>query len=143
MAMAINPDMVDYIRTMVKGDHAANDRVEARLDAQGWGDFSTLLGAVFYFAVNRRFPQGANAGDIMLFVAEMRAAPVGGPEVDANSAEGLVRAALDPTIDLNIDPQMAGRIQGLTILHILGSGKVADTDLDALLAEAVELSGRV
>jgi hypothetical protein len=142
--MAISPDMVDYIRTMVKGDHAENDRVEARLDAQGWGDFPTLLGAVFYFAVNRRFPQGANAGEIMLFVAEMRAAaPVGGPEVDANSAESLIRAALDPTIELDIDPQMAGRIQGLTILHILGGGKVADTDLDALLAEAVDLSGRV
>ncbi|MEQ4300106.1 hypothetical protein ABNF97_01725 [Plantactinospora sp. B6F1] len=141
--MTISPEMVEYIRTMVKGDHAANDRIEAKLDAQGWDDFPTLLGAVFYFAVNRRFGASTTAADVMVFVAEMRAAaPAGSPEIDANAAESLVRAALDPSLDLDIDPQMAGRIQGLAILHILSSPHTTDEDLDDLLANAVEAARR-
>ncbi|MEU1396969.1 hypothetical protein ABZ403_13040 [Micromonospora zamorensis] len=135
--------MVDYIRTMVRGDHEANDQVEARLDQLGWDGFPTLLGAVFYFAVNRRFDEQTPPGEIMRFVADMRAAaPAGGPEIDANAAETLIRAAVDPDVETAIDPQMAGRIQGLVILAILGDGTVADDELDALLAEAVSLSAR-
>jgi hypothetical protein len=136
-------DMVDYIRTMVKGDCAENDRVEARLDAQGWEDFRTLLGAVFYFAVNRRFPNGASDSEVMRFVTDMRAESTGGRETDANSAEALLRAALDPSIETDVEPMMAGRVQGLAILHILGGGRVTDDELDALLAEALEASSRV
>ncbi|MBM0203694.1 hypothetical protein JNW90_11665 [Micromonospora sp. STR1s_5] len=136
--------MVDYIRTMVRGDHEANDRVEARLDQLGWDGFPTLLGAVFYFAVNRRFDERTPPGEIMRFVADMRAAtPAGAPEIDANSAETLIRAAVDPDVETAIDPQMAGRIQGLVILAILGDDAIADDDLDALLADAVALANRV
>ncbi|MEU4528029.1 hypothetical protein AB0F49_07355 [Micromonospora ureilytica] len=139
-----SPEMVDYIRTMVRGDHEANDRVEARLDQLGWDGFPTLLGAVFYFAVNRRFDERTPPGEIMRFVADMRATtPPGAPEIDANSAETLIRAAVDPDIETAIDPQMAGRIQGLVILTILGDNAVDDDDLDALLAEAVALAERV
>ncbi|MFI6064453.1 hypothetical protein ACIA47_04165 [Micromonospora sp. NPDC051227] len=139
-----SPEMVDYIRTMVRGDHEANDRVEARLDQLGWDGFPTLLGAVFYFAVNRRFDERTPPGEIMRFVADMRAAtPAGAPEIDANSAETLIRAAVDPDVETAIDPQMAGRIQGLVILAILGDDAIADDDLDALLADAVALANRV
>ncbi|MFG1913732.1 hypothetical protein [Micromonospora sp. NPDC048898] len=139
-----SPEMVDYIRTMVRGDHEANDRVETRLDQLGWDGFPTLLGAVFYFAVNRRFDERTSPGEVMRFVADIRAAaPAGAPEIDANAAETLIRAAVDPDVETAIDPQMAGRIQGLVILAILGDGAVADDDLDALLSEAVALANRV
>ncbi|MFI7660904.1 hypothetical protein ACIBTW_18685 [Micromonospora parva] len=139
-----SPEMVDYIRTMIRGDHEANDRVEARLDELGWDGFPTLLGAVFYFAVNRRFDEQTAPGEIVRFVADMRAsAPVGTPEIDANAAERLIRAALNPDIETNIDPAMAGRVQGLVILRILGHGATPDEELDALLAEAADLASRV
>ncbi|SCF30994.1 hypothetical protein [Micromonospora chokoriensis] len=139
-----SPEMVDYIRTMIRGDHAANDRVEARLDELGWEGFPTLLGAVFYFAVNRRFDERTTPGEIMRFVADMRAStPAGTPEIDANAAEQLISAAVNPNIATDIDPQMAGRVQGLVILRILGQGAISDEDLDALLAEATELASRV
>jgi hypothetical protein len=92
-----SPEMVEYIRTMVRGDHEANDRIEARLDEIGWDGFPALLGAVFYFAVNQRFNERTSPGEIMRFVADMRAAaPAGTPEIDANAAETLIRAAVDP-----------------------------------------------
>ncbi|WP_204000464.1 hypothetical protein [Micromonospora lutea] len=135
--------MVAYIRTMVKGEHAENDRIEARLDDQGWEGFSTLLGAVFYFAVNRRFPDGASPDEVIRFVSEMRLTTTGGPGTDATSAEELISAALDPSVDTDIDPHLAGRVQGLTILHILGAGTVSDEELDALLTEAAALASRI
>ncbi|MEH1016356.1 hypothetical protein V6U90_25030 [Micromonospora sp. CPCC 206060] len=142
--MAVNREMVDYIRTMLKGEHAENDRLESLLDERGWDGFPTLLGAVFYFAVNRRFSESATAAEIMWFVTEMRAsAPAGGSETDANSAEKLIRAALDPSIEADVEPQMAGRIQGMVILHILGGGNVSDEELDALLDEAFGLAQRL
>ncbi|MEV4497091.1 hypothetical protein AB0J84_15490 [Micromonospora arborensis] len=132
--------MVAYIRTMVRGEHAANDEIEARLDNAGWDGFSTLLGAVFYFAVNRRFPGGASQDEIIRFVSEMRSTTIGGPETDANSVEKLVSAALDPSLDTDIEPGLAGRIQGLTILHTLGGGGASDDELDAILREAATLA---
>ncbi|MFF0719428.1 hypothetical protein [Micromonospora sp. NPDC003816] len=139
-----SPEMVDYIRTMIRGDHEANDRVEARLDEIGWDGFPTLLGAVFYFAVNRRFDEQTSTGEIVRFVADMRAGtPPGTPEIDANAAETLIRAAVNPDVETAIDPQMAGRIQGLVILRILGDGAIGDDDLDELLAEAAALASRV
>ncbi|WP_434744019.1 hypothetical protein [Micromonospora sp. SH-82] len=132
--------MVAYIRTMAKGEHVANDEVQARLDNDGWDGFSTLLGAVFYFAVNRHFPTGATQNEIIQFVGEMRSTTIGGPETDASSAEKLVSAALDPSLDTDVEPRLAGRIQGLTILHTLGGGRVSDTELDGILRESVTLA---
>ncbi|WP_028185112.1 hypothetical protein [Salinispora pacifica] len=135
--------MVAYIRTLVKGERAENDRIEAHLDSQGWEGFGTLLGAVFYFAVNRRFPHGASQDEVIRFVSEMRSTTTGGPETDTASAETLINAALDPSMDSDIDPKVAGRVQGLTILHALGAGAISDEELDDLLAEGSALASRV
>ncbi|MCF0094424.1 hypothetical protein B0E54_03269 [Micromonospora sp. MH99] len=141
--MTISPDMVAYIRTMVTGDHAENDRIEARLDSQGWEGFATLLGAVFYLAVDRHFPNGASPEEVIRFVSHMRSTTTGGAETDATSAEKLISAALDPTIEMDVDPKIAGRIQGLAILHTLGGGRISDDELDSLLNEAAVLASRI
>jgi hypothetical protein len=141
--VAINPDLVDYIRTMVRGDHEANERIEQRLDARGWDGFPALFSAVFHVAVRRRFPSGAAPDEIIRFVAEMRCtAPVGAPEIDANAAEKMIHAAVDPTLVAEVDPQTAGRVEGLTILYVLGGEEISDADLDALLLRAVERTSR-
>jgi hypothetical protein len=136
--------MVEYIRTMVRGEYEENDRLEAKLDAEGWDDFPTLLGAVFYYAVTRRFGEGASQEEIIQFVAEMRAAaPAEAAEaIDANAAEGLVRAALDPSVESDVDSEMSGAIQGLAVIHVLGAPEVTEQDLDALLAEALKVASR-
>jgi len=140
----IKPDVVEYLRTMLRGDYAENDRLETKLDAEGWGDFMTLLGAVFYFAVNRRLNEQASENQIVQFVAEMRSvAPVDAQEIDANAAERLVKAALDPNVDVDIDPEMGATIQGLAIMYVLGEGRASEQEIDALLAEAVEVASRV
>lgn len=141
--MGIKPEMIDYIRTMVRGDYERNDQIEAALDTEGWDNFSTLLGVVFYFAVNRRLAETSNSTDIIRLVAEMRAStPSNAPEVDVNAAEKLIRAALDPSIEAKVDPEMAGSIQGLTILYILGDPSVSDAELERILSDAAEVASR-
>ncbi|WP_434740411.1 hypothetical protein [Micromonospora sp. SH-82] len=141
--MPITPDQISYILTMVEGDHAANDEIEARLDRDGWDGFDVLLGAVFYLAVNRRFQRGADTGEIIRFVADMRSTTTGGPETDASSAEMLVSGALDPSLPTDVEPTSTGRIQGLTILYALGDGAVSSKELNAILTEAATLADRI
>jgi hypothetical protein len=142
--MKISSDMVEYVRTMVQGDHEANSRFEAKIDEAGWDNFPKLLGAVFFFAVDHQFGGEATSADVMRFVAEMRAAAQVEPAViDANAAEDLIHSALDPAITNDVEPEMAGRIQALTIMHILGSADFSEQDLDDLLEEAVQLVDRL
>ncbi|WP_233604357.1 hypothetical protein [Micromonospora sp. HM5-17] len=142
--MEIKPEMVDYLRTMIKGDLDANSRIEAQLDEKGWDDFPKLLGAVFFLAVDRQFGDDASAAEIVQFVAEMRAkAPVDPAVIDANAAETLIKSALDPALDHDVESEMIGRIQTLTIMHVLGAEDVSDDDLDDVLEEAVQLVGRL
>ncbi|MGI5145925.1 hypothetical protein ACQEVC_05915 [Plantactinospora sp. CA-294935] len=143
--MVIKPEMVEYIRTMVRGQYAENDRLEAKLDDEGWDDFPTLLGIVFYYAVERRFGSGATQEEVIRFVAEMRAAAPAeaAAVIDANAAETLVRAALDPDLDSDVEPEMAGAIQGMVVVHVLGAPEVTDDDLDTLLRKSEEVASRL
>ncbi|GAB3808848.1 hypothetical protein [Micromonospora zhanjiangensis] len=141
--MTITPEMVAYLRTMVKGHHVENDRVEERLDANDWNDFPRFLAALFFLAVDRRFGEDASRADVIQFVAEMRA-ELGhdAPNIDADQAETLIMSTIDPTVGYDIDPQMIGRIQAATVHKVLGEDSFTDQGLDAILAEAVELAER-
>ncbi|GIJ78304.1 hypothetical protein SAMN05443287_101103 [Micromonospora phaseoli] len=76
---------------MVRGDHAANDAVEARLDAEGWDGLPRFLAAVFFLAVDRRFGETAGRPEVIAFVGELPAGLAdGGPEINAEAAEQLI-----------------------------------------------------
>jgi len=142
--MNINAEMVDYIRTMVNRDDDANDRIGQRLDDSGWGDFSILLGAVFVLAVERKCGDSLDAARAIRLVAEMRAsAPIPEDYIDANAAETLIRSALDPEIEYDINPEMVGRIQGLVIMHVLGASDVSNDDREAVYSEAAQMVARL
>ncbi|MET7947567.1 hypothetical protein [Micromonospora sp. NPDC005324] len=139
----IRPELPEYIRTMVRGDHAANDAVEARLDAEGWDGLPRFLAAVFFLAVDRRFGETAGRSEVITFVGGLRAGLAdGGPEIDAEAAETLIMSIIDPAIEHSITQKMIGRIQAATVQKILTEENLPDDELDALLAEAVSLSAR-
>jgi phage FluMu protein gp41 len=134
--------LVEYIRTLVRDDVAANDEIEAQLDREGWGDdfprFSTVL---FFLAVNLRFGNELDRARIIQFVAELRISTSnGGPEIDASAAESLIAAAIDQTLDYNISQEMIGRIQGATIYKALKEANLTDQDLTSLIQEATEIT---
>jgi len=142
--MDISADMIDYIRTIVSGDHEANDVIEARLDESGWGDFAFLLGAVFFLAVDRRLGERADRGAVVRLVAEMRSEiPVDPSYIDANSAESLILAVLDPAHDHDVEPEMKGRIQGAVVTYLLGAPDVSNDEREAVYSEAMQMVARL
>ncbi|MEV7989046.1 hypothetical protein [Micromonospora sp. NPDC085948] len=141
--MMIKAELPEYIRTMVRGDHAANDAVEARLDADGWDGLPRFLAAVFFLAVDRRFGQTAGRSEVIAFVGDLRAGLAGGgPEINAEAAETLIMSIIDPSVDYSINQEMIGRIQAATVQKILTEEDLTDDELDALLAEAVSLASQ-
>ncbi|MEV0215378.1 hypothetical protein [Micromonospora sp. NPDC050695] len=139
----INPDLPEYVRTMVQGDYAASVAVEARLDAAGWDGFPRFLAALFFLAVDRRFGAAARPGEVIMFVAELRASlSEGGPVIDVEAAEALILTTIDPSADYSASQEMIGRIQAATIQKVLTDDDLTDAELDALLAEAVEFAQR-
>ncbi|MET8041781.1 hypothetical protein ABZU25_13065 [Micromonospora sp. NPDC005215] len=141
--MMIKPELPEYIRTMVRGDHAANDAVEARLDAEGWDGLPRFLAAVFFLAVDRRFGEAAGRADVITFVGDLRAGLAdGGPEINAEAAEALIMSIIDPSIDYSISQEMIGRIQAATVQKILTDDHLTDDELNALLNEAAGLASR-
>ncbi|TCB95582.1 hypothetical protein E0H26_19155 [Micromonospora zingiberis] len=139
----IKPELPEYIRTMVRGDYAANDAVEAKLDAEGWDGLPRYLAAVFFLAVDRRFGETGSHAEIIAFVGELRAGLAdGGPEINAEAAEQLISSIIDPSLDYSMSQEMIGRIQAATVQKILTEENLSDSELDSLLAEAANLSSR-
>ncbi|MFG1881317.1 hypothetical protein [Micromonospora sp. NPDC049102] len=138
----IKPELIHYVRTMIRGDYAANESVGARLDAEGWDGFPRFLAALFFVAVDRRFGETADRLGVIKFVADLRVQYDGGPEIRAEDAESLILATIDPSLDYAISQEMIGRIQAATVQRILTDEALADAELEALLADAGRLTSR-
>jgi len=141
--MTIRPELPEYIRTLVRGEHEANDQLEAQLDGTGWEGFPRFLAALFFISVDRRFGEVGTPADVIKFVAGLRTdLSNGGPEIDAEAAETLIISIIDPSINYAIEQNMIGKIQAATIYKVLTEEDLSDSDLDAILAEAVQLASR-
>lgn len=141
--MTVNPHLPDYIRTLVRGQREANDKVQAQLDAEGWEGFPKFLAAIFFLAVDRHFGEEPAPAEIIRFVADLRAhLSHDGPEINAEAAESLIAATIDPSLHYKIEPNMIGRIQASTVYKALSEENITDEDLDALLTESIRLASR-
>ncbi|MFV2021515.1 hypothetical protein [Micromonospora sp. LOL_023] len=141
--MMIKREIVEYIRTFVRDDCEANDRVERVLDREGWGGrFASFLAAVFLYAINRRFGSRWNQSEVIHFVADMRAANPVLAQVDPRVAEAGIRAALDPAAELNVPVAELVRMQIVAIQHAVAALDMTDSDLDELLHKAELLASR-
>jgi 3-methyladenine DNA glycosylase/8-oxoguanine DNA glycosylase len=141
--VTVKPEFVEYIRTMVRGEHEANDEIEAELDETGWDGFPRFLASVFFLAVDRRFSKDTPPGEIIKFVADLRAdASDGGPAIDPIGAENLIRSIVDSDVDYDLSQEMIGRIQAATALKILTEEELTDKQLDDFFSEAVGLASR-
>ncbi|MGI5214180.1 hypothetical protein [Plantactinospora sp. CA-290183] len=76
-------------------------------------------------------------------MAELRADLAnGGPEINAESAEALINANIDPDVEYDIEPGMIGKIQAATVYKVLTDEGITDVDLEAFLSEATNLANR-
>lgn len=71
--VAISPDVVEYVRTLVRDDHEANDQIEVRFGDGKWGEaVASFMSAVFFYAMDLRFQGKCDDRSILAFVAELR-----------------------------------------------------------------------
>ncbi|MBF9127472.1 hypothetical protein I0C86_00450 [Plantactinospora sp. S1510] len=138
--MTVKSDVVEFARTLIKGDFEANDRYEQKLDAEGWDDWPSFLSALFFLAVERRFQGRYDKAEVIRFVAELRAgATEGAAPLDPANAELLIKAVFDQSVQLDIAPAAMGHIQTLVAYRILSQEKLSDEHLNDLLDEARQI----
>lgn len=141
--MTVRTEFVDFMRTMVRGDYEENDRIEAALNEEGWDGFPRFLAALFFLAVDQRFGRETEPGEIIKFVADLRADPANSEtRIDPEAAETIIRSILDPEVDYDIPMGMIGTIQAVTVLAVLAEEDPTGEELDAFLAEAVQMASR-
>ncbi len=141
--MAIKPELIEYIRSLVRGDREANDRAEEVLNAEGWDEFPRFINTLFFIAVERRFTAESDPAEIIALVASIRADfSRGGPALDPLAAENLVKAVFDPAIEWTDDLEMVGQIQAAVVYKILSTENLTDDELSDVLAEAAESAAR-
>lgn len=139
--MPTKSDLIEFVRTLVKGDFVTNDRYEHKLDAEGWDGWPQFLSALFFLAVDRRFHGRYDEAEVIRFVAELRAKTgEGGPSIDPSEAELLIKAVLEPSVEFDIAPQAMGEIETLVVYTILTEENLSDDDLDAVLREAQSIA---
>ena len=137
-------ELIEYVRTMVSRDTAANKRVEQKLDAEGWTGAPVFYASCFYLAVNRRFPRPVDPGDIVRFVAEIRAwAGEDAPGIDPAIAETLIGSVVDPSMEIDVrrlDQEMVGRIELIVVFAVLSRLSVSEAELDAFFTKATSMA---
>lgn len=139
--MAIKPLIVDYIRTFVRDDHEANDRIEAQLNKEGWDGLYAFVSAAFFYAIDLHFDGKRDDRAVRRFVADMRTEnPESAAEIDPTLAENAIFAVLDSSVDLEASPEALSKIQILAIYKALNEANLSDSELDALLTRAAQLA---
>jgi hypothetical protein len=139
--MAIKPQIIEYIRTFVRNDYTANDRIEAQLDEEGWDGLYSFLSAVFFYAIDLHFDGKRDDKAIRRFVADIRSEnPEVADQIDPVLAENAIFAVLDESVDLEAPPETLARIQTLGIYKALNEANLSDSELDELLARAARLA---
>jgi hypothetical protein len=134
------PEVVEYIRTFVRDEIEANDRLEKHLEETGWDGYFIFLNSVFIVAIDRYFGGRRDDSKIIKFVAEMRArSEVGGGEIDPIAAEQMIVTVFDPDAPLTATPEMIGLVQTHAVYKALNDKPTSDDELSALLAEAATL----
>lgn len=86
----------EMLRAMVEADFERQEAISHELAASGGlNGYGAVIGAAFYLAVRRQFPQGYTADDVIKLVADTRTLiDHTGDAIDPRSAELVVRSAL-------------------------------------------------
>lgn len=137
--MPVSTQVVTAVRTWLLADDQEAVGLISRLgdaDAQVYG---LLLQAVLSRAAGRRFAAGYNDGDVIRYVAKVRAGTdvrTQDLDLDPKAAEAVLRHALGKATPLDADAQTQMRALMALLTVMLSELALDESDLDSLLAEA-------
>jgi hypothetical protein len=139
--VAITDEQIAVLRSMLTAD-GEYDRLTDQLDrTDGWGDYTILIAAAFFEAVDRRFGKGYTRAEIVQFVAHARARfDQSGHDLDALAAERLVLSALEEESVDDLDDKTVVQTQIVFLTALITDEQLDAPSLDEFLAEARKLA---
>jgi|GEM_PF-1638374 len=134
-----------FVRTILIQDWESYDSFVRQFEEQGKGTPVAIIGYAFFVAVQRRFRQSLDPGEVMRFVADARANLAEGHQLPAKEAEALIFAMLgmdiagaEETVD-KLDIGEMAEIQAQLLFRLIEDAQLSEEQLDAFLLEAEEL----
>ncbi|MFV2009391.1 MULTISPECIES: hypothetical protein [unclassified Micromonospora] len=131
-----------FVRTILIQDWEAYDSFVRQFEEQGKGTPVAIIGYAFFVAVQRRFGQSLDPGEVMRFVADARANLTEGHKLPAKEAEALIFAMLgmdiagaEETVD-KLDIGEMAEIQAQLLFRLIEDAQLSEEQLDAFLLEA-------
>jgi hypothetical protein len=144
----VTDEYVEALRLFLTDDDAfeqLSSQLEKRDGHDGGDVYAALVGAAFVAAARRRFGPSYRSRDVIRLVAQARAAlRDSSGDVDPRTAERMLAAVLgdNPTVD-GLDEQARALTIPALLAVMVDQLALSDSDLDAFLAEARSLAGRV
>jgi hypothetical protein len=144
MTTHVTDEQAATLRAYLTGDPDRYAELHARLDrGQDATAYTALIIAAFFEAVDRRFAKNGTTGDVIDFVAGLRARSDRlGQEIDPQTAERLIRAALTDEDISDLTDQVKGRVYPVVLTALVADEHLDDAQLDAFLTEARQLANR-
>lgn len=142
--MPVTDDQVAALRAYLAGDLETHHQLYRRLDrASARSDYTALITAAFFEAVERRFAERGTSADVIEFVADVRArSDELAEKVDPHDAERLIRAALTDEDIGDMDDATKGRLFIVILAALVADEHLSPESLDDFLAEARKLADR-
>jgi len=134
----ISPGAVALVRTLLTLDDAADvPTVQEDIPPEDQLWVAALTTSLFVLAVQRQYPEGASRGEIIRFVAELRAALPAGTSVDARATEEMITSVVDAKRREEIPHEVAAESVMEVLQYLLDPAKIGTDELEAALARAI------
>ena len=140
--MATALEFTNLFKTLIRGDIAEHERITAELDQRNdWQGYAEFVGAAFFLAIERRFPQRPDRGAVIRLVAEAREKfDENADLIDPIAAETLVLTALGEASASGLDGKTIGKVETLLVHKILMDENLDDARLNEFFLETEQLS---
>jgi hypothetical protein len=143
--MPVTDDQVAALRALLVDDIGHHQQLFGRLDrAQARKGYPALVTAAFGQAVERRFGQHYQPGDIVSFVADVRARSDRlARDLDPDVAERAINAVLGHGTTRDLDKEAITRARLVLLGGLVADARLDDAGLDEFLAAARKLADQL
>jgi hypothetical protein len=143
--MAVTDEELAALRALLLGGEQDYLPLTARLTDDDMWPYELLLQATLALAATRRFAAGFTEGNLIRYVARVRAGTAERAEdmaLDPLAAEAVLRRALGQDAPYVTDPWTRLRSVVALLTVLFGDLALAESSVDGLLAEARTLADR-
>lgn len=138
--MPITDDQEATLRAMLAGQA---EEYQRRLDALGpeaGRGYNALVSAAFTLAVDKRFPEGTPAAQVIEYVGEVRSRGESAARLDPRVAEGVILAVTSGGTTEGIEPREGYQARLVILAALAADARMDDAALSTFTGEARKLA---